>query len=669
MSQLQLHGSISKAWPAVATAALRVAFGIIWAVGAALTWSPDFAIHYVGYLHNAAHGQPGWLAGWFAMWIGLVTPEAGLFVWLTRIVESAIALALLAGFARKTLYVAGALFSLLVWSTAEGFGGPYTVGATNMGTAICYVLIFVALIGIDNRGGRSPYSLDFFIERRWPRWQRISEWGSDATLASKSQTLPWRVQIPAMLSVVVLVIFLVGGLHSTLYVKPPSPTSAAAAVTPLSLASGEPIVATRDARLPPLVGTGASVNLALVASDHTVAIASGVDYQAWTFGGSVPGPIIHVRQGQTVNVTFTNHGNMPHSIDFHSAMTAPSLHYVEVLPGKMIQFSFVANVPGAFLYHCGTPPALLHIADGMYGAMIVDPAKPLPPAAESYVIVQSEWYTQQVSGHLMGPDYEKMTAERPDEVVFNGAAFQYRDHPLLATAGKRMRIYFINAGPDLWSSFHVIGAIFDRVYPDGDSSHALSGVSTHTVGPGEGTVFDLVIPDPGKYAFVDHDMAHAVIGAQGILEVRGSGPTQAEVVAPPTPAAAAAPVVSAAAASVASGPYQFDASKGASLYAANCSACHQPSGEGLPGAFPPLKGNAVVENPDPTKQIDVVLHGLHGENVGGTVYPTAMSPFESVLNDADIADIINHERSSWGNQSKQITSSEVKAARSGDSRH
>jgi nitrite reductase (NO-forming) len=659
MSQVQLHDASSRAWPAIATAALRVAFGVIWAVGAALTWSPDFAVHYVGYLHNAAHGQPAWLAGWFSMWIGLVTPHAVLFTWLTRIVETTIALALLTGFARKTLYVVGALFSLLVWSTAEGFGGPYTVGANNMGTAISYVLIFVALIAINNRGGRSPYSLDYFIEKRWPRWRSVAEWGSAETLAHEPQRLPLGVQIPAMLGVLVLVILLIGGLHSTLDVKSPSPVAAAAAVSPLSLASSKPIAEPRDARLPPLIGTGDSVDVHLDASDNKVSIASGVDYQAWTFGGTVPGPIIHVRQGQTVNVTFTNHGTMQHSIDFHAAITAPSQNYVEVMPGKSIKFSFVAQVAGAFLYHCGTPPVLLHIANGMYGVLVVDPATPLPPADESYVIEQSEWYTQQVSGSLMGANYEKMMQERPDEVVFNGAAFQYRDHPLVATAGKRVRLYVVDAGPDLWTSFHVIGAIFDKVYPDGDAAHALSGVSTYSIGPGAGAVFDLVIPEPGKYPFVDHDMAHAMAGAIGVLDVRADGVAPA---ATPEPAAAA-PAADMVAASAALGPYHVDAAKGASLYTANCAACHQPTGEGITGAFPPLKGNAAVLDPDPTTQIKVVLQGLQGQNVGGTVYPTAMTPFGSQLNDAEIADIINHERSSWGNQSKQITAEEVRALR------
>jgi nitrite reductase (NO-forming) len=661
MAHAHVREQLSEVWPAMARTALRVAFGLIWAADAAFTWTSEFAVHYVGYLHNAAHGQPAWSAWWFDFWIGVVTPNADVFIWLTRAAETAIALGLLFGFARKTLYVAGALFSLLVWSTAEGFGGPYTVGATNMGAGIIYVLVFIALLVINSNSGPSPYSLDYYIEQGWPGWRRISEWRSDAPRAAV-HPVSWRVQAPALLGIAILVFFLVAGLHSSLNVRSPTPTNAAAAVSPLSLASSAPIPKARDARLPPLPA-GHSVDVNIESTDHSVTIASGVQYQAWTFGGSVPGPTIHVRQGDTVNVTFTNNGTMQHSIDFHAAMTPPSLHYVEVMPGKAIKFSFVAKVAGAFLYHCGTPPVLLHIGNGMYGALIVDPATPLPPADESYVLVQGEWYTQQVSGSLMGANYEKMTEERPDEVVFNGAAFQYRDHPLPVTPGKRVRIYLVNAGPSLWSAFHVIGAIFDKVYPDGDPAHALSGVSTYTVGPGDGAVFDLVIDDAGNYPFVDHAMAHAVIGAIGVLQVGEPGAAPAEeTAAAPAPAASAA-LAAAAPPSAPTGPYKFDPAKGASLFAANCSACHQATGMGLPGAFPPLKGDPVVLDADPTRHIDSVLHGVHGQNIGGVTYQTPMPPFAGTLNDAEIADIINHERTSWGNQAKQVTADQVKVER------
>ena len=655
----------SDIWPDVASAAIRIAFGIIWAIGAAFTWTSQFAANYVGYLHNASHGQPAWSAWWFDMWIAVVTPQPMLFVWLTRIAETLLAIALLLGFARKTTYALGALFSLLIWATAEGFGGPYTVGATNMGTAITYVLVFLLLIGINYRSGTSPYSVDYLIERRWPTWRRVAEWSHGLPLHSPRRSSV-AAQVTAIVGIALLVFFLIGGLQSTTHVAAPTPTAAAAAVSPLALASKEPVNSARDARLPPLT-PGDSVDINIESTDKTVAIASGVEYQAWTFGNEVPGPVFHVRQGQTVNVTYTNRGTMQHSLDFHSAITPPNLHYAEVQPGEKLTYSFVAKVPGAFVYHCGTPPVLLHMGNGMYGAIIVSPDKPLPPAAESYVIVQSEWYTQQISGKLMGPSYEKMLAERADEVVFNGVAFQYRDRPLRVKAGERMRIYFVNAGPSLWSSFHVIGAIFDDVYPDGDAAHAQTGVSSYSVGPGAGAIFDLVIPEPGQYPFVDHSFAHLMMGAVGVLDVQESGGTAAAATPPISQAAPMsmpmAAVTPAAAPTAPAGPYKYDPARGASLYGANCAACHQPTGAGLPGAFPPLKGDAAVLNADPAAHLGTILHGAHGVPIGGVTYPSPMPPFAGALNDADIADIANYERSSWGNQGKPVTAEQVKAER------
>ncbi len=277
------------------------------------------------------------------------------------------------------------------------------------------------------------------------------------------------------------------------------------------------------------------------------------------------------------------------------------------------------------------------------------------------MLVQGEWYSQQVSGTLMGANYDKMQEMRPDEVVFNGAAFQYRDHPLTAKPGDLVRLYVVNAGPNLWSAFHVIGGIFDKVYPGGNPAQAIDGVSTHSVGPGEGAIFDLRLDEPGKYPFVDHAMAHMQLGAQGVLLVQQPG----EALAKPdiSKAAASAGAAATPPPAPATGPYAFDAARGAQLYATNCAACHQATGLGLPGAFPPLKDNAAVLSSDPAKQLGVILHGLHDEVLNGVSYPSAMPPFADALNDADIADIANHERSSWGNQGKPITADQVKAAR------
>ncbi|HEX9117685.1 MAG TPA: multicopper oxidase domain-containing protein, partial [Anaerolineae bacterium] len=198
---------------------------------------------------------------------------------------------------------------------------------------------------------------------------------------------------------------------------------------------------------------------------------------------------------------------------------APDVAYRSINPDESLQFSFVAAVPGVYMYHCGTPPVLMHIANGMYGAIIVDPAQGMPPADVSYVLVEGEWYTQQVQDKLMGADFTKMQAAMPDEVVFNGVAFQYKDHPLTAKVGQRVRLYVVDAGPNLYTAFHVIGGIFSAIYPDGNPAHALNGVQTYQVAPGQGVVFDISFPQPGKYIFVDHSMRSAGLGAQGIIDV------------------------------------------------------------------------------------------------------------------------------------------------------
>src|SRR5829696_8445196 len=145
------------------------------------------------------------------------------------------------------------------------------------------------------------------------------------------------------------------------------------------------------ARLRP-VPAGDVVKVHMTLKDVTIEIAPGVRYQAWGFEGGAPGPVIHVRQGQTVEMTLTNGGAIPHSIDFHAARVAPNKAFRDVAPGESFTFRFKASAPGVYMYHCGTKPVLAHIANGMYGAIIVEPAKPLPPADREYALVASEWY-------------------------------------------------------------------------------------------------------------------------------------------------------------------------------------------------------------------------------------------------------------------------------------
>jgi nitrite reductase (NO-forming) len=253
-------------------------------------------------------------------------------------------------------------------------------------------------------------------------------------------------------------------------------------------------------------------------------IAPGVTYAAWTFGGTVPGPVQHVRQGDTVDFTLVNAANIPHSMDFHAAELAPSKYYVNVMPGDSLHYRFVARVPGAFMYHCGTAPVAMHIANGMYGALIVDPATPRPKARE-FVFVQSEFYLtdKPAADGTRSIDWQKLLGQAPDHIVFNGRASQYATHPIDVRPNELLRLYLVNAGPNRISSFHVVGAIFERVFEDGSQANPLKGVQTVNVPVGGGSIFEVRLREPGDYPFVTHAFADATKGAVGVLRAEGAG--------------------------------------------------------------------------------------------------------------------------------------------------
>lgn len=270
--------------------------------------------------------------------------------------------------------------------------------------------------------------------------------------------------------------------------------------------------------VPPAAPAGPVANVTLTVQERLISIAPGVAYRAWTFNGTVPGPVIRVRQGQTVHFTLVNDGSMPHSIDFHAAQTPWNVNYQPVAPGKSFSFDWKANYPGVFMYHCGAPVTIYHMANGMYGAIIVDPATGWVPAQE-YVLVQSEFYTHQLADGSYSVDPNKLNGENPDYVVFNGYVNQYKDNPLVARVGQRIRIFIINAGPTLFSAFHVIGAIFSDVYADGNPVNHMVGDQTITIPPGGGAVVELTIPQPGLYPFVTHSFASVGKGALGMIKV------------------------------------------------------------------------------------------------------------------------------------------------------
>jgi nitrite reductase (NO-forming) len=273
----------------------------------------------------------------------------------------------------------------------------------------------------------------------------------------------------------------------------------------------------------PAAQAGPLAHFNLVLTDRSVEIAPGVEYSAWTWAEGAPGPVLHVRQGQKVKITLTNKGAIPHSVDFHAARIAPNKAFADVMPGESISYVFTADDPGVFMYHCGTKPVLMHIANGMYGAIVVEP-KPgvLPKADRDYVLVASEWYLN--SNGLGKPaqfSVEKARARLPDWMTFNGYAGQYVKHPLIADPGETVRFWVVDAGPSLDTDFHIVGTILNRAYPfaDMNPAHALHNVQTVTVPAGGGGVFDVKIDEPGLYPFVSHAFAAVDEGQVGLLKV------------------------------------------------------------------------------------------------------------------------------------------------------
>jgi nitrite reductase (NO-forming) len=265
---------------------------------------------------------------------------------------------------------------------------------------------------------------------------------------------------------------------------------------------------------------GPVVHVRLAIRHTTVSIAPGVKYEAWTFGRTAPGPAIHARVGQRVVVTLVNRSPMPHSVDFHAAEVAPNIDFSDVMPGKSKTFSFVANVPGVFMYHCGTAPAFMHIANGMYGAIVVEP-KNLPAVDKQYVLVGSEWYLNK-SG-LTAPaslDLTKAEQMTPDWVTWNGYAGQYKTHPLTAEPGQTVRFWVVDAGPSLNTEFHVVGTVLSRAWLNADLVDAPQhDIQTAVVPAGGGGVFDVKIDQKGLYPFVSHSFASVQMGQVGVLRV------------------------------------------------------------------------------------------------------------------------------------------------------
>lgn len=403
-------------------------------------------------------------------------------------------------------------------------------------------------------------------------------------------------------------------------------------------------------------------------------MTDGVKYIYWTFGGSVPGSFIRTRVGDEVEFHLKNHpdNRMSHNIDLHAVTgqgggAASSL----VAPGHEKVFNFKTLNPGLYVYHCATAPVGMHIANGMYGLILVEPEGGLPPVDKEYYVMQGDFYTKGAYGEqgYQSFDMNKAIKEQPDYVVFNGKVGALTGvGSLTAKVGETVRLYIGNGGPNLVSSFHVIGEIFDKVRIEGGDK-INENVQTTLIPSGGAAIVEFKVDVPGTFILVDHSIFRAFNkGALGMLKVEGeankeiySGTTQEGIYLPEGGTVQNMPknknednVVT-----VKSIPEQIKAGK--DIFSRTCYACHQSEGQGIPNAFPPLAKSDYL-NANPNRAINAVLHGLSGDiTVNGKKYNNVMTTQN--LSDQEVANVLTYVYNSWGNNKTIMTPAMVKAQR------
>ncbi|MBQ0895217.1 multicopper oxidase domain-containing protein [Micromonospora sp. U56] len=274
----------------------------------------------------------------------------------------------------------------------------------------------------------------------------------------------------------------------------------------------------REAVLAP-APAGGEHRITLTVRETVLEVAPGVRQRAWTYNGAVPGPTLRGRVGDRFVVTLVNDGSTGHSVDFHASQVAPMVQMRTIAPGERLTYRFTAERAGAFLYHCGSAPAVHHVGNGMFGAIIIDPAG-LPPVDQEFVIVQSEL--------ALGPrdglaKVGKLYRAEYDAVVFNGYAGQYRFAPLTITAGFRTRVWVVDAGPSASSAFHVVGTVFDTVFKEGTyvlrPDATRGGAQVLDLAPAQGGFVEFTFAAPGDYPMLSHRFADATRGASGLFRV------------------------------------------------------------------------------------------------------------------------------------------------------
>ncbi|MEO6001939.1 MAG: copper-containing nitrite reductase [Opitutus sp.] len=453
----------------------------------------------------------------------------------------------------------------------------------------------------------------------------------------------------------------------------------------------ETAVLTHAPLVPPMITRTqpAKVIVNLEVSEVTKRLADGVDYTFWTFGGEVPGMFIRVREGDVVEFHLNNHPNskMPHNIDLH-AVTGPGGGAASTFtaPGHSSKFTFTALRSGLYVYHCATAPVPMHISNGMYGLIFVQPKGGWTPADREYYVMQGDIYTQGRNGEpgLQIFDNVKAVDENPTYIVFNGAVGSLvGDKALQAKVGESVRIYFGVGGPNLTSSFHIIGEIFDRVHTEGGMKFVQENVQTTMVPAGGSTIVEFKVEVPGTFVLVDHSLTRAFNkGALGMLKVTGpetpviySGKEVDEVYlgqASDAGSAASkreAALVEKRADVIAKSPQigaitkEIQMERGNKVFLTTCFACHLATGEGIPGVFPPLAASDFL-NADKDRAVRIVMKGLSGPiTVNGKSYNNIMPP-QAQLNETEIADVVTYVLNSWGNKGGTVSPDDVKRARS-----
>jgi nitrite reductase (NO-forming) len=284
----------------------------------------------------------------------------------------------------------------------------------------------------------------------------------------------------------------------------------------------------RDAAAPDLAD-GETHDIELVVTEREMTVAPGIVQTVWTFGDQVPGPVLRVKVGDTVRVTLVNPetNKLPHSIDFHASLVAWNDEMRSINPGEELVYEFVAKYAGVYMYHCGTTPALHHIAQGMFGMIIVEPAAGLAPVEHEYVLVQNEWYMVEQAGFI-SLEEASAPAPAPDAVVWNGIANQYADHPIEVPVGEEVRVFVLNAGPSVDSSFHVVGSLFHEVIKEGvhlrEGNEGNWGSQAVDLSPAQGAIVEMRFDEDGMYPIVTHAFNFVGRGALGMFMAGDGGP-------------------------------------------------------------------------------------------------------------------------------------------------